>query len=147
MLMLAAVIVLLDRFSKSWVMTHFRPGDSRALTRFFSLTYIQNTGMAFGLLQGRNHALLMATFIILSILFYSARGLSERGGWPGFIGIALVIGGAIGNIIDRMRFDRVIDFLDFHFWPVFNLADSAITVGAAFIFLGVWLGNRRKVER
>ena len=146
LLTIAGLIVLLDRWTKRWIMAHFHVGDSQSVTSFFSLTYVRNTGTAFGLFQGRNDVLLTLAVIILAVLFYSARGICERGGWLSFLGVALVIGGAIGNMIDRWRFDQVIDFLDFHFWPVFNVADSAISIGTAGILIGLWLRDRRRAE-
>jgi hypothetical protein len=91
------------------------------------MTYVQNTGTAFGFFQGNNRALGLLAFIILVALLYGARGLTERGGFWGAIGVAFVLGGAVGNMIDRFHYGRVIDFIDFRFWPVFNVADSAIT--------------------
>jgi signal peptidase II len=143
MLAIAGFITAFDRWTKYWVVTHFLIGESRPVTSFISLTYVHNTGTAFGLFQGRNDILLALAFIILAVLFYSARGLSERGGWLGLLGVALVIGGAIGNIIDRWRFDQVIDFIDLHFWPVFNVADSAISIGTIGIVLALWFKDRR----
>lgn len=140
---MSGLIVLLDRWSKWWVMRHFRLGDSRPATSWFYLTCVQNTGTAFGLFQGNNKALLILAFVILGSLLYGARGLCERGGCWAFWGVALVLGGAIGNIIDRFLYGQVIDFLDFRIWPVFNVADSAISVGAVSLMWGLW---RRKRE-
>ena len=102
------------------------------------MTYVENTGTAFGFLQGNNKALAIFAFMILVALLYGARGLSERGGFWGALGVALVLGGAVGNIMDRIHFGRVIDFLDFRVWPVFNVADSAITVGTLCILMGLF---------
>jgi signal peptidase II len=140
---LAAIVVLLDQWTKRWITTHFYLGETRPFGPHFSLTYVHNTGTAFGMFQGNNLVLLLLGFVILGVLLYSARELCERGGWLSVVGIGLVAGGAIGNLIDRMLIGRVIDFLDFHFWPVFNVADSAISVGA----IGLALGIFRKEER
>jgi signal peptidase II len=136
-LTIAGIVLLVDRISKAWILGHFRLGESRPLARFFSLTLVQNTGTAFGFLQGNNKALLVLGFVILISLLYGARGLSERGGYWGALGVALVLGGAIGNMIDRIHYGQVVDFLDFHFWPVFNVADSAITIGTLGIAIGL----------
>jgi signal peptidase II len=141
-LTISGVVALLDRFSKAWVRHHFQLGESRAITSWFSLTYIRNTGTAFGLFQGNNKALLILAFVILGVLLYGARGLSERGGFFGALGVALVFGGAVGNVIDRIRFGQVVDFLDFHVWPVFNIADSAITLGTLSLILGLLWKDR-----
>jgi len=137
-LWIAAAVLGLDRLSKTWILRHFQLGESRRVTSFFYLTYVQNTGTAFGLFQGNNKALLLLALVILGTLLYGARGLSERGGFWGAVGVALVLGGAVGNLIDRIHYGQVIDFLDFRVWPVFNIADSAITVGACAIAIGLW---------
>jgi len=139
---IAAVVVLLDRFSKAWIRHHFQLGESRVVTSWFYLTFVQNTGTAFGLFQGNNRALLILAFGILAALLYGARGLSERGGFWGALGIALVLGGAMGNVMDRIHYGQVIDFLDFRWWPVFNIADSAITVGTISIMVGLLSKDR-----
>jgi len=137
MLIIAAVVVLLDQWAKEWIRAHFVLNESHAFARYFAFTYVHNTGTAFGLFQGNNKALLWIAAGILCALLYGARGICERGGRWGFIGTALVLGGAIGNLIDRWRFGNVIDFLDFRVWPVFNIADSCITVGAVCIALSL----------
>ena len=136
-MMIAAAVLLLDRFSKEWVRHHFQLGESRPILSWFFLTYVQNTGTAFGLFQGNNKALLILAFLILGALPYGARGLAERGGFWGALGVALVLGGAVGNVIDRIHYGRVIDFLDFRVWPVFNIADSAVTVGTISLMIGL----------
>src|ERR1700690_664300 len=139
---IAGVVVLLDRFSKAWIRHHFQLGESRPITSWFYLTFVENTGTAFGLFQGNNKALLILAFLILCALLYGARGLSERGGFWGALGVALVLGGAVGNLMDRIHYGQVIDFLDFRVWPVFNIADSAITVGTISIMVGLLLRDR-----
>ncbi len=138
---IAGVVLLLDRFSKAWIRHHFQLGESRAITSWFYLTFVQNTGTAFGLFQGNNKALLMLAFVILGILLYGARGLSERGGFWGALGVALVLGGAVGNVMDRIHYGQVIDFLDFRIWPDFNIADSAISIGTVSLMIGLFLSK------
>jgi signal peptidase II len=84
----------------------------------------------------------MFALLILGALIYGARGLTERGGFWGALGVALVLGGAIGNVMDRVHYGEVIDFLDFRVWPVFNLADSAITIGTISILIGLFWPDR-----
>jgi signal peptidase II len=136
-LTISSVVVVLDRVSKAWVRHHFQLGESRAVTSWFYLTFVHNTGTAFGLFQGNNKALLILAFIILAVLLYGARGLSERGGFWGALGVALVLGGAIGNVMDRIHYGQVVDFFDFRIWQVFNVADSAITVGTISLIVGL----------
>lgn len=134
----AGGVLLLDQITKILVVQNFFLGESKPLFPFFSLTYVENTGTAFGLFQGNNGVLLILGLVILASLVYSARGLAQQGGRWGGWGVALVIGGAVGNLVDRTRHGRVIDFLDFKVWPVFNVADSAITLGAVAIAISLW---------
>lgn len=129
-LIIAVLVIALDQFSKMWFLKHFQMGESRRITSFFYFTLTDNTGAAFGLFQDNNRLLLLLAYGILLGFIYSARGLCERGGMWAFWGVALILGGAIGNLIDRHLYGRVIDFIDLRVWPIFNLADSAITVGA-----------------
>jgi len=144
MLLITAGVVLVDHFIKQWFIYHYQLGESHAVTSFFSWTLVHNTGTAFGLLQNNNRALLAISYVILASFLYAARGLWERArGWA-FIGVSLIMGGAIGNIVDRHLYGHVIDFIDFHFWPVFNIADSAITIGAIATGIGLLFGSEKK---
>ena len=106
------------------------------LPGIFHLTLVRNSGVAFGLFQGHGLWITLGTLVILVGLL---RATLQPGGakWAPFY-LALILGGAIGNLVDRMRFGGVIDFLDFRIWPVFNLADSCITVGAALLAVSFW---------
>jgi signal peptidase II len=136
---IAGLVVLLDRLSKAWFLNHLQLDESRRVASFFYFTLVKNTGTAFGLFQGNNKLLLMTSYAILLLVLYGARGLCERGGAWAVLGVALIMGGAVGNIIDRHLYGQVIDFLDFRVWPVFNVADSAITVGAVCTAIGLLL--------
>jgi signal peptidase II len=138
---IAAAIVVADQVAKWAVLGSFAPGERRVLTGFFNLVLVFNKGAAFSFLAdapGWQTPLfvvfsLVAAVIVSVLLFRSP----ER---PMFYaGLALILGGALGNVIDRLRFGQVVDFLDFHamgwHWPAFNVADSAITVGAALLIL------------
>ena len=140
----AAVVVLLDQLSKAAILYFFagHPFDSVRLTPFFNLVLTFNRGMSFGLFNARGtdglDALvfsLVAAAIILGLVWWLRRVASP------FLAaaIGLIIGGAIGNVIDRIRLGAVVDFLDFHVglwhWPAFNLADSAICIGVAAMLL------------
>lgn len=132
---LSAGILLLDQATKLLVVRAFAPGQSLPLLPVLHLTYVQNTGAAFGLLKGRQFL-----FILLSLAVSAwvvGRFLAPRAPHPALrIGYALILGGALGNLIDRIRLGYVIDFLDLRVWPVFNVADSAITLGVGWL---VWL--------
>lgn len=120
----------------------------------FNLTYIRNPGAAFGLLGelGPNAALLIfggATALAVVALGYLYFSTSAELAWTRW-GIALVLGGALGNLIDRIRLREVIDFIDLHWgsyhWPAFNVADSAITIGVVLIVLDTLFRRRRPQE-
>lgn len=104
----------------------------------FHLTLVENTGVAFGLFRGQGLAVTLATLAVLGGLGWSAlrspRQRERPGRWT-VLGLGLILGGALGNLIDRARLGAVVDFLDFRVWPVFNVADSCITVGAALVAL------------
>lgn len=128
-------MVLFDQLTKALAQTFLTPGVSLPLLdRFFHLTLVQNQGIAFGLFQGAEKALLVV--ITLSIGLLVVFGLRTGSGrWLTQWGIGLILGGALGNWIDRIRVGAVIDFLDFRIWPVFNFADTAITVGVGLFLL------------
>lgn len=139
-LWISGVVLLLDQVSKRMVMESMMLGDSiPVLGSFFRLTYIQNPGAVFGLRLGGNvaHLVFAGVALILVAVMWLRLPPHER---VASAGLALVLGGAIGNVIDRIRFSAVIDFLDFGIgsvrWWVFNVADAAVSVGAVLLILG-----------
>lgn len=143
-LILAGAIAALDQLTKLWVIRTIRLGDEiEVWPRVLSLTHIRNEGGAFGLLRDHPGYLLVAavatSVAILGFLLFRSRTL---GGTT--VGLSLILGGAAGNLIDRFRLGYVVDFLDFHWWPQFNLADTAVTLGAFVVAL--WM-VRRHTER
>jgi signal peptidase II len=147
---IAAAIVVTDQVAKWAVLGSFAPGERRVLTGFFNLVLVLNKGAAFSLLAdapGWQTPLfvvfsLVAAVIVSVVLFRSPAQPMLCAG------LALILGGALGNVIDRLRFGQVVDFLDFHalgwHWPAFNLADSAITVGAALLILEGFFHEKRR---
>jgi signal peptidase II len=146
----AAAIVLADQLTKWLVLARFVPGERVELASFFNMVLVFNKGAAFSFLAAAPgwQTPLLAAFalgaaVVVSVLLVRApqrRMLCA--------GLALILGGALGNLVDRLRFGHVVDFLDFHaagwHWPAFNLADSAITIGAALLILD---GFRRHERR
>jgi len=141
---LAGAVVILDQATKLLVQRAFRLGESLpVLPGVFNLTYVLNPGAAFGLLAGAAAAFRGPFFIAVSVLaiavicYYHAR--YARGHPLPTVGLALILGGALGNLIDRLRVGMVIDFLDFYLgayhWPAFNVADSGITVGVGLLLV------------
>ena len=138
LLQLAALVFLCDQFTKFLVRAFLPFRDSLPAEGFFRLTHTHNTGSAFGLFQGHNFPLILVAIFgiaVLVLVYYSQRQRTSMLR----VSIALQIGGAFGNLIDRIRLGHVTDFLDVGPWPVFNIADSSIVVGLAilgWIFLG-----------
>jgi signal peptidase II len=138
------MVLILDQLSKWWVVGSFQLHQSRPLIPgFFSLTFITNTGAAFGMLAGEQGLGRQIFFggvalVALVVLYFAFREYRGRGHLY-LAAIGLVAGGAMGNLVDRLRLGHVIDFLDVYFrqyhWPAFNVADSAITVGVALFIL------------
>ncbi|MDY6838497.1 MAG: signal peptidase II [Thermodesulfobacteriota bacterium] len=147
----AGIIVVLDQVTKAIVVHAFSLHESLVvIPGLFSLVHIRNTGGAFGLLAGDATGMRTLFFLAISVLalviiliFYSR--VTPGKPWIGGA-FAMIFGGALGNLIDRLRFGEVVDFLDFYIgnthWPAFNIADSAISVGAGTLFV---LALMRKV--
>jgi len=149
--LIGILVVIIDQlskilFSNTLVLNKSIP----VINNFFHLTLIHNTGIAFGILKGNSKSILIVTIIGLALIIYSLKRdfLASKG----FLGrkvlfirkisIGFILGGAFGNMIDRIRFGYVIDFLDFRIWPVFNLADSFITIGAVILFWDLFITTR-----
>jgi len=137
--LIVVLVIALDQITKAWVVAAFQPEMSTVLIPgFFNLTYVQNTGIAFGMMKGQGLLVgLFVTALALGAIYY-ARALDWAGWEPNVVG-AFLCGGALGNLFDRSRLGYVVDFFDVHLgphhWPVFNVADSLICVSVAWI---VW---------
>lgn len=129
---IALAVVTLDQLSKLLVVTYMHLGQSIPGEGFFRLSYRTNTGGAFSILQNQGFLLTTAAVIGIAVLIVYLRYLPLESRLLK-VGLGLDMGGAVGNLIDRLRFGEVRDFIDVGAWPVFNLADSAITVGSLLI--------------
>ncbi len=132
LLQLAALALALDQLTKFVVRQTLEWHYSWPAYGFFRFTHVQNTGSAFGLFQGNNLPLLIVSLVGIAVLAYIYR-TQERPGILMRISIALMLGGAMGNLVDRIWQGHVTDFIDIGPWPVFNLADSSIVVGLAIM--------------
>lgn len=133
-------VLVADRLTKVWAIDWLYPRSPVRVFPFFSLTYVENTGAAFGMLQGANTFFIVVSSLLLGGLLWLRRRV-PAGRTATHVALALVAGGALGNLYDRFRFNAVIDFLDFRVWPVFNVADSCISVGAVLL---AWLLGREE---
>ena len=144
-LLVALCVVLLDQASKEWVRGAFSLHESvPVIPGFFHLTYVRNTGAAWGLFSGQNVALSALALVMLAVLVVFRRKILPPGRVHR-VALGLLCGGIAGNLFDRLRLDYVVDFLDFfvrnsHF-PAFNVADSAICIGVGIYVLGTLLAQ------
>ena len=142
--LIAAAVVVLDQLTKYAVRSSLSLGESFPEDGFFRITYVTNTGAAFGVLKGQSAFLIITTFFgLAAIILYYVYPPLEHGVLRMALGLQL--GGAIGNLTDRVRLGRVTDFIDVGPWPSFNVADSSIVVGVAVIlaFFVLSEGSRR----
>ena len=133
----ALIIIILDQVSKWSIINLLGVHESVTVTGFFNLVHVRNRGMAFGLMNrpvfdAGFYLLTVATVVAIVLLLVWFFKLKNEDARIAF-GLSFILGGAVGNLIDRLRFREVIDFLDFYLgslhWPAFNIADSAITIG------------------
>jgi signal peptidase II len=145
----AAAIVLLDQFTKTLILGAFQLGDSRPITPFFNLVRVHNTGAAFSFLAGgsgwqRWFFVGIGTAATVFIVWMLRKHGSQR---LFAFALTLILGGAVGNVVDRLLHGHVVDFIQVHwrgwYFPSFNVADSAITVGAVALILDELLRVRR----
>ncbi len=146
---LALIILIADQFTKVLVVGYYKLGDGTTVTSFFNVVRVHNAGAAFSFLAGAAGwqrwfftviGVAAALFILWMLKSHAAQKLFS-------FALACILGGAIGNVIDRLAYGYVVDFLQFHYagwyFPSFNLADSAITIGAAALILDEMLRVRR----
>jgi signal peptidase II len=132
----AAILALgLDQFTKHVIVANFQPGESRIfIPHLLYWTFVQNTHGAFGLFGSSAFVLVAMAIAVLAVFWFAFREAAEK---SILVQIAFggIVGGAIGNIVDRFHYHFVVDFIDLRWWPVFNVADSCITVGVTLLIL------------
>jgi signal peptidase II len=145
-LLVTIFITLLDQWTKWWVRVEFTLLESREIIPgFFNFTYLRNPGAAWGLFGGHNAFLTILSIVMLGAIFVFRRSfLSDT--WEHRLALGLMVGGIIGNLMDRVRFGYVVDFLDFqiagYHWPIFNVADTAICVGVGiYMVSSIWISS------
>src|SRR5215210_541199 len=133
-LALALAVFVVDQAIKSVVEGSMQIGESISLVPgFFSLTYIKNDGGAFGILGGSQMILLVGSTVAVAVVLWML--LSGRPSVPTMVGCGLILGGAAGNLLDRLNSGEVTDYIHFSFWYIFNAADAAIVVGVGLLLL------------
>lgn len=147
----ALIIAVLDQVTKALVATYLEPFESfapiEALAPYFNIVHVTNTGAAFGILQGGNTLFSIVALVVVGIILYFYRQLTSES-WLVRLALGMQLGGAVGNLIDRVRLGYVVDFLDFRLpgvlnFPVFNVADSGVVLGVGLLLLLLWFDDRR----
>ncbi|MBI5398699.1 signal peptidase II [Candidatus Woesearchaeota archaeon] len=130
-------IFTLDQLTKYLVRATFSLYETKTIVpSVFSLTYSTNTGAAFGLLQNQTGVFIWLSVMVLGFIIYYYDAISKRLSFV--IPTALLLGGVLGNLFDRIVYGRVTDFLDFHVWPIFNVADAALSIGCIILVIVFW---------
>lgn len=146
-LLVAALLIILDQWSKTWLQTHMVLGQSVPETGFFRIIYAQNTGAAFSVFYGKT-AILTYISVIGALLILVFNFLLTRH-FPAFetrwnkVALGLILGGTVGNLIDRFSLHYVRDFISVGPWPIFNVADSSIVIGVIMFALAILLSSRK----
>lgn len=144
-LWLTFMVLVLDQLTKLWALAVFQPYEVLPVLPVFNLTLVFNTGAAFSFLSDaggwqRWFFIGLASLVSIGLLLWLTR-LRQHERLTG-VALAMILGGALGNLLDRVRLGKVVDFLDFYWeqwhWPVFNVADSAITIGVVLMLLASW---------
>lgn len=136
---IAFLVVVIDQITKFLITSKLSFLESiTIINNFFYFTLIKNFGIGFGLLNtpAARWILILITIVIIGIILYYYKELPKK--YLPIISTSLILGGAIGNLIDRSLFGFVIDFIDFRFWPAFNIADSAVTIGVIGLIIYFW---------
>ncbi len=149
------LVIALDQWTKQYIVAHFTQFEFLTVLPVLQITHLHNTGAAFSFLANesgwqRHFFIVLALSVSIAILLWIL-SLPRRGARMLSLGLALVLGGALGNVIDRMRLGYVIDFIHVHwqdaYFPAFNVADSSITVGAALLLLDALRDSWRKAPQ
>jgi len=148
--LIALLVAIADQLSKIWIRSYLAIGQSLPETGFFQLTHIHNTGAAFGIFRGQSSALTIVALVgVVILLLYVLIGYHRFPSLHVGLGksaLGLVLGGTIGNLIDRLRFGCVTDFIDIGIWPAFNIADSAVVVGVIMFAYSLLLLTRAEKD-
>ncbi|WP_067838774.1 signal peptidase II [Amphibacillus sediminis] len=135
--LIALCIIVLDQLTKWWIIANMEIGESiKIIENVLYITSHRNPGAAWGILEGQMIFFYIITLIVIGAIVYYMKKFAEESKWNGFA-LALVLGGAIGNFIDRIRFQEVVDFINVYIgsynFPIFNVADLSLVVGVSLI--------------
>lgn len=147
-LIITALIIILDQFTKYLIQTNMELLQSIPVWEgIFHLTYIQNFGAAFNILEGRQFLLIAVTMILnaaILVYIYIKRKSSH---WSLLLGLSFIAGGGIGNLINRITKGYVVDFIDFQIWPVFNISDIFVCTGCGLLFIYIFFFDSKNSKK
>jgi len=132
------LVLILDQITK--ILASNLNTTKPIINGIFHLTFTKNYGAGFSILQNQTILLILFTLIAIGFIFYYYNKIPEKK--YVMLSVSFILAGAIGNLIDRIRLGYVIDFLDFQIWPVFNIADSAITIGTILLIIYLWKSEK-----
>ncbi|MCH8004229.1 MAG: signal peptidase II [Nanoarchaeota archaeon] len=134
----ALIIILFDQITKFLIRINFQLNETFPIIKnIFRLTYIHNFGAGFGILQQQKWILIFISLIVIGVIFYYFDRIKDKEILLQVL-VGFVLGGTIGNLIDRIIYGFVIDFIDFRIWPIFNVADSFVTIGVIGLIIYLW---------
>lgn len=137
---IASIVLILDQIFKFFIRA--RLDSELRFTDFFSITYVKNTGAGFGILQGQTFFLILVSILAIGLIIYYYLKNDSSYITP----LALILGGASGNMVDRIFLGFVVDFFNFSFWPAFNIADSALSIGVIIIAVNLFKTSGDKTQ-
>ncbi len=145
--LVAGIIVILDQLTKEWVRLHLQLGEvyhpELWLSTYARIVHWKNTGAAFGMFQDMNPVFIVLSIIVSCVILYYFPQISRRD-WLIRLSMGMLLGGAIGNLVDRFHQGYVTDFISVGKFPVLNIADACISVGVAVLFVGMWWQEKHK---
>ena len=144
--LIVAAVMLVDQLSKQFIVRTMEVGQSvTVISNFLYITYVRNPGAAFGMLPYQTAFFVVITVLVGAFIIFYYRLLAEDHKWLR-LGLSLQLGGALGNLVDRLSEGYVVDFINFTIWPpVFNIADSAIVIGIGIFLIAFWRNPDLKV--
>ena len=146
--LIASAVFLLDQLTKKYISANLSLGQSIAVIKnIFHLSLVHNRGVAFGLFNGWQPFFIILTSLVILYIVVDLCLNSKHYGISRRIAFGLILGGACGNLLDRLRLGYIVDFLDFRIWPVFNAADSAITIGMILLGLELFIKSKTKKQK
>jgi len=135
---IAIIAILIDQITKFLIKTNFQLNESLAIIKnIFHLTYIHNFGAGFGILQQQKWILIFISLLVIGVIFYYLDRIKKKEVLLQVL-VGFTLGGTVGNLIDRVTYGFVIDFIDFRIWPIFNAADSFVTIGVIGLVIYLW---------